>query len=1019
MYRIPRLHVETGATVMNTNALFEKVMMIICLMIVVIVTGCSGSSNTSQSGVISSGKTTAKLVGSELTVNASADDQQNPQVIYLADKNIYFAVWEDWRNRNVTGADIYGKFLNPDGTACGAEFVVTNAAGNQTAPNAAYRPGDKIAVVWQSSSGTTSSGYVQYAGITAIPTGNACSAVSPSVGAIANAGYTQAKEYSLIGIPQSQNAAVFSNTSGATGPLTGFLTPARIVGASVQVTRGATVVLQDDGNGTLIGPEGTGSVNYVTGAISITRTNPVTNAGVSYDVDWSSYSTIPVSAGDTLASRKSPKITYDSPRDQFWVTWNESRSTINFSSVLCFNAVPITWKYGDSTFAGLMKLSPSLAEQVIFTSGPAAPELIRNQDTSLSILVETSTTPTVQKFKYDYFTSLNSPTVASESSSPETLFVWEGIKNTAEITCNLDIQKGTVTSTFTNTPGTIPHIFGIFDKQLSLNQPYTPLLFDTDLAGPSSNPTIGVDDISVPRKFLVAWEDNSSANTKIFGQLVNSGGSLYNNNKLISFSDTNGDLQQDTNVANSRQTKPVISYDSVNQRYFVAWQDGRNGTVSLENLDIYGQYVDLEGSLRGGNYAITNKPSSQIAPALAYDSTANQFLALWKDASGINSTPSTASDVMGQLFSLGQPQLTVLNTDNSSLEPALIDFGTLAANGVSRFTFKIRNSGDASLNIDCISPMPASPFSFENLPTELNACSDGQARVLPPAGETTLTVKFSPTAGGTFNSDLTLKSDGGDKQVFLLGQGVPPSMTLTEGDSSPADGTLNFANVEVALSKDISLTVTNNSAVTYNISSVTGVDAPFSIVNPPTFPVALVPSASMVLTIRYTPTVAGDSTDQLTILTDKSLSQTVNLVGTGTTTGTTTPPPATGGGGTGFGGGGTTVSAPSSGGGGGCFIATAAFGSYLDPHVMVLRHFRDNFLLKTSLGSAFVDFYYKHSPPIADFIRQHDALRTITRFALTPLIIAVKYPFLVLVVMTLSVVLSCGRRQRKVASVDN
>lgn len=75
-----------------------------------------------------------------------------------------------------------------------------------------------------------------------------------------------------------------------------------------------------------------------------------------------------------------------------------------------------------------------------------------------------------------------------------------------------------------------------------------------------------------------------------------------------------------------------------------------------------------------------------------------------------------------------------------------------------------------------------------------------------------------------------------------------------------------------------------------------------------------------------------------------------------------------------------------------CFIATAAFGSYLDPHVWVLRKFRDNVLLHSSAGTWFVREYYQYSPPIADVISRNSALRFIARVALTPLIFGVQYP---------------------------
>ncbi len=71
----------------------------------------------------------------------------------------------------------------------------------------------------------------------------------------------------------------------------------------------------------------------------------------------------------------------------------------------------------------------------------------------------------------------------------------------------------------------------------------------------------------------------------------------------------------------------------------------------------------------------------------------------------------------------------------------------------------------------------------------------------------------------------------------------------------------------------------------------------------------------------------------------------------------------------------------------GCFIATAAYGSYLDSHVDTLRNFRDECLMTSSLGQSFVTLYYKTSPPIAQYISEHAYLKPVVRALLMPAVL--------------------------------
>ncbi len=1342
---------------------------------------CSGG----QAGDLLSGKkkgVVAKLVGGEIQVSVASDDQSNPRVVYLADKQLYFAVWEDYRNRNTTGADIFGQFIAGDGTKCGNEILLSKDGGgalfgNQTAPDVAYRqdkvtPGSSsLVVIWQDSVGSSSSGFIKFVNITGLPTAQSCGAL-PVVSLPVVMNYTQMQDYTAA-TPKTTTETVVRGTALVSDVL---LTP--IVPGTVRVTGtftandglpGSTgpdtpVSASDDGTGKLFGLGiSSGSINYNTGVFTFALSNtvdPDAAADATITVDYHIYAVAPVDRNDALLSRKSPRILYDSVDDQFWATWIESRNIDNISSVKCFGA-PFSMQFGDSNLIGYARINKNGATFNTNGLGINGADIYRNESTTkdrtlFNRLISHTLADTSEIYKFEYFTNVNGSVIASDPTSPERLFTWEGISNTETLTCNLNTSTGSVTAVWTTAPtqdGSV-HVYAIFDKAILLPNTFSTWV-DFENTASGSNPSIAVDDVSVPRKFLVAWEDmRGGSNTKIFGQLLNSGGGLYNSNRILSFQDSAGSGTNDAVITNSRQTRPSVSYDAVNQRYFVIWQDERNSSTSTANIDLFGQFVNLDGSLSGANYSISSAPSNQLAPAIAYDPNFKRFLAVWKDARNINPPGTTASDIFGQLFSMGQPQLTLLTDTTPQLQliPAVHDFGAVES-GV--WNFVVKNTGDTTLVVDKITQLPATPFTIA--PTN--------AATLAPGSSATYTVKFTPTSSGTYNSSFTLTSDGGNQTVALSASGTisaPLSITTPTASAWPnasansaysitlvaaggftplawsatglpaglsktstTDSTATFSGSNLLLGDyNIAVTVTDGStpaatstrnftlkvgsaisiattplstwtqSVDYFLSPVhslsstggtgtvtwlllagsgslpsgitlgsngvfTGAatssgsfgftavatdsasqssQAPFTItINPtpvittsslssgvigfaynqqlamtggtapivwsqtgglppglqfdavngiisgtptsagsydlnflvtdaagfvspktlnltvfPTFsiatpssgsgspPPAVVGTAFNSFTFKTnfggtapyswaknsgnfpagltlnpdtgvlsgTPTSEGDYTFSLTVtdsngafstktflisvlrastninvqlfgqtnatVSSFSALQTTDLTGTpagispssaaqlridGLTSGETaniaasfasipsgavfysvngsiwtqftpdfiinntifykikdrssatdTDPLAlrdsNSASGTiesvvvvatvGTSTSGTTAStvgsASSTGGGGGCFIATAAFGSYLDPHVMVLRHFRDDVLLKSELGTAFVKFYYKHSPPIADFIAQHDILRILMRFALTPLIFAVKYP---------------------------
>ena len=75
---------------------------------------------------------------------------------------------------------------------------------------------------------------------------------------------------------------------------------------------------------------------------------------------------------------------------------------------------------------------------------------------------------------------------------------------------------------------------------------------------------------------------------------------------------------------------------------------------------------------------------------------------------------------------------------------------------------------------------------------------------------------------------------------------------------------------------------------------------------------------------------------------------------------------------------------------GGCLIATAAYGSEMAPQIQKLRELRDNTVLSTKSGVAFMSgfnqFYYSFSPSVSDLERENPVFKEMVKAGLTPML---------------------------------
>lgn len=244
-------------------------------------------------------------------------------------------------------------------------------------------------------------------------------------------------------------------------------------------------------------------------------------------------------------------------------------------------------------------------------------------------------------------------------------------------------------------------------------------------------------------------------------------------------------------------------------------------------------------------------------------------------------TPSKTGNIAGTLTVSSDSGTTPVVVDlaasavttqgpHLSVSPASINFATLADGLKSTRNLVLSNTGSADLTVSVLT-LTGADFTISGISTPKTIASEQSIQAV---------VTFSPTAAGSASGNISITSnDSTNPTVNVPLSGTGTATVTSEVTASPAS--LSFGAIAIGSSSKQQIVLTNSGNAILNISGVTANGTGYSA-SGLTFPTKVNPSQSVTITAIFNPTVAGNATGSLAILSDAGNSPvTIPLSGTG------------------------------------------------------------------------------------------------------------------------------------------
>lgn len=614
-----------------------------------------------------------KLEGENFPISTSSSDEHDPAVAYNSSKDEYLVVWWDDRDYVLTGYNIYGRRIAGNGETGDSDCPITTAPGDQEHPDITYNDttGEYL-VVWQDLRhgdwdifGRRISDHCTQSdndfSISRVPGLQKHPAVACN--------NVDNQYFVAWWDNRNTDEDIYGQIASHDGTLLGSNFPLSNAGdfqrypdvAYNRADNEYLAVWADNRNSASTGFDIYAQRVSSQGELLDSEGNPGADPAVNFAVSRA--------AND----QEHPALVYNSGLNQYLVAWQDLRSgNLDIFAQPTSGAGELLDQDGnpgaDPTLNFPISVAPNSQERPALTYGQDVYSVVWQDSRHYDFVEEDIYEQRVSSdmdFLGSSFSLVTTPIsqtypAAAYDGQQSYLAVWQDARNSATTDSDVYGQIVGITDTLQGTN---------FSISTEANDQYFPAVAsDTggeflvvwqdsrhenwDIYGQrvSHEGTLTGDELTISTapseqyypalaygdKYLIVWQDHRQGDWDVYGRCIPSAGSGHRSPE-----EEQGDSFPIT-TAPGNQERPDVVYNSVEDEFLVVWQDYRLG-----NWDIYGRRISGQCSPLDDEFPVSQESTRQWYPALAYNSGANQYLAVWWD----NRNATTGGDIYGRRLS--------------------------------------------------------------------------------------------------------------------------------------------------------------------------------------------------------------------------------------------------------------------------------------------------------------------------------------------------------------------------------